>query len=179
MPTPSRPSAVKTFGRKNIVFVPTLSSTTAPPLTSVNGASALDITNIVFSDGAPTVTKSTNSVDQNRRYGDTTTAQFIGTTTYGGGDMTYQYAPQAVAATAGKKAYEKFLNAPGTVTGYFVERKGIDASTDFAVGDFVNVYPVEIGPSLPVDEGDGESAEAAMTATFVVTAAPSLGVQLV
>jgi hypothetical protein len=40
---------------------------------------------------------------------------------------------------------------------------------NFSAGQFVNVYPVEFGPSFPADVGDAEAAEDAMTVAFAVT----------
>lgn len=178
MTTPTRPAATKLYGRENWVFLLTV-NTTAPTAASINAGTGLDITNIVFADGAPAPTQNTNLVDQNRRYGDTTTSQFVGTTTYAGGTMTYQFNPQGAAASTGVKLWEKIQNSPGTVTGYLVNRQGIDAATTPAAGDFVDIYPVEFGPSMPTKQGDGEAAEGAATVTFAVTSAPVFKIALV
>lgn len=178
MAEPLRPAPVGTFGKKNWIFVPSggvASSSYIPTAVEVNAVSALDITRIVFADsGAPT--KNTNSVDQERRWGDTLLFQFIGQTTYGGGEVHYSFNPQGAAASDGVKLYEKFTSA-GT-TGFFVQRLGILRSTAPAAGQFVDVYPVQIGPSFPTPAGDGESEEAGMSATFVVTDTPAIHVAL-
>lgn len=174
MAEPLRPAAAKLFGRENWIFVPTIASgTLAPTVAEATGASSLDITNIVFADGAPDPSKNTNVVDQNRRFGDTTVSQFVGTTTYGGGEFTYQFDAQGAAASNPVKAWEKFLNSSGTITGYFVRRQNIAKATTPVAGQFVDVYPVEIGPSMPTRSGDGESAEGAAMATFAITSAPA------
>lgn len=174
MAEPLRPTAAKLYGRENWIFVPTIASgTLAPTVAEITGASSLDITNIVFQDGAPAPSQATNVVDQNRRFGDTTVAQFVGTTTYGGGEFTYQFNAQGAAASDPVLAWEKFLNSSGTVTGYFARRQNVTKSTTPAAGQFVDVYPVEIGPSMPTRSGDGESAEGAAVATFAVTSAPA------
>lgn len=177
MTTPTRPAATKLYGRDNWIFLTTVTQS-APTAVQVNSGTGLDITNIVFADGAPAPTQNTNLVDQNRRYGDTTTSQFVGTTTFAGGTMTYQFNPQGAAASTGVKLWEKILNAPGTVSGYLVRRMGIDASTTPAAGDFVDIYPVEFGPSMPTAQGDGEASETAATVTFAVTSAPTFKIAL-
>lgn len=178
MTTPSRPAATKTFGRENWIFLLTCTQS-APTAAQVNSGTGLDITNIVFADGAPAPSQSTNLVDQNKRFGDTTTSQFVGTTTYAGGEMHYQFNPQGAAASTGVKLWEKILNAPGTVSGYLVRRQGIDPATTPVAGDFVDVFPVEFGPSMPTTQGSDESAEAAAVVSFAVTAAPTFKVAIV
>jgi hypothetical protein len=174
MAEPLRPAATKTYGRTNWVFVPTIASATlAPTVAEATGASSLDVTNILFADGGFAPTKSSNLVTQPRRLGDVTESQFVGTTTYAGSEVTYQFNPQGAAASDGVKAWEKFLNSAGTVAGYMVRRQGIDNATALAAGQFVDVFPVEIGPSMPGEDGDGESAETAAMATIAVTSEPA------
>lgn len=166
MAEPLRPDATRTYLRANWVFVPTIASATlAPTVAEVSGASALDFTNIAFSDGAPVPSATTNRVRENRRFGDAATGEFIGETTHEGGEITYAFAPQAAAAADGKKMWEKI---PGGTTGYLVRRMGVDKATAFAAGQFVDVWPVEFGPSRPADSGDGEAAQAAAIATYAV-----------
>jgi hypothetical protein len=178
MTTPTRPAATKLFGRENWILLTTVTQS-APTAVQVNSGTGLDVTNMVFADGAPEPTQSTNVVDQNPRYGDTVGSQFIGRTTYGSGQITYAFNPQGAAASTGVKMWEKLLNTTSTVSLYAVRRQGIDASTTPAAGDFVDIYPIEVGPSQPIKQGDGEAAEAAATATFVVSAAPTFKIALV
>jgi len=169
MTEPLNPAATKTHGRKNWIFVPTLASPSAPTVTEITGASSLDITNIIFADsGQPS--QSTNRVTANRRWGTTTTHEFIGDTAYTGGDMTYALDPQAVAASDGKKLWEKI---PAGTTGYLVRRLGVSRSVTPTVGQFVDVFPVEFGPSMPVESGSDEASEAAAMCSFAVTGDPS------
>lgn len=174
MAEPLRPAPTKTFGRENWIFVPTIASTSAPTAVEVTAASALDITRIAFaSTGKPA--QSTTRATAERRLGDTKTYEFIGTSTVTGGDMLYAFADQAAAAADGKKLYEKI---PEGTSGYLVQRKGVARATAPTAGQFVNVYPVEFGPSFPADAGDGESAESAMVAAFAVTGEPAINVAL-
>lgn len=168
MTEPLRPSATKTHGRENWIFVPAIADIAAPTVAEITGASALDITRIVFADsGQPA--QSTNRVNSQRRLGDTTTSEFIGDTTYTGGDITYALDPQAASGEDGKKLWEKI---PEGATGYLVRRLGIARATAPTAGQFVDVFPVEFGPSMPTKVGDAESAEAGAMATFAVTDKP-------
>lgn len=174
MAEPTRPAAAKSYGRTNWIFVPTIASTTlAPTAAEINSASGLDITNMVFASGKPTPSQNTNLVDQQRRLGDTTVAQFVGSTTYTGGTMTLAFNQQGAAASEGVLAWEKFLNSSGTVTGYLCRRSNVAKATAPAAGQFVDTYPVEIGPSLPGEEGDGEAAEGSMTLSWAVVGTPA------
>ena len=174
MAEPLRPAATKTFGRENWIFVPTIADKGAPTAVEVTAASALDITRIAFgTTGRPA--QSTNRTTAERRLGDTQTYESIGTSTVTGGDLVYAFADQAAAGSDGKKLYEKI---PAGTTGYLVERVGVSRDLAPAAGQFVNVYPVEFGPSFPARAGDGESAESAMTAAFAVTDEPEINVAL-
>lgn len=177
MPEPLRPNPVKTLARENWVFVPTIADTSAPTVAEITGAAALDITRILFADGAPAPQQNTTSVEQNKRFGDAVVRQFIGTTTYGGGEMRYQFDPQAAAGSNGKKAYEKFGGSTN-VTGYLVLRQGVARAVAFTAGQFVDVYPVEIGPGQPTRSGDGDNAETAAASTFVVSDTPTFNVEI-
>lgn len=178
MAEPLRPAPASLYGKENWIFVPSggiASASYVPTAAEVNAAGSLDVTRIVFADtGRPS--QSTNRVTQERRLGDTVLAEFIGSTTYSGGDMHYQWDPQAAAGSNGKKAVEKFTF--GGTSGFLVERLGVARATTPATGQFVNVYPVQVGPSFPSRAGDAETAEAGLVATFAVTDAPALGVAL-
>jgi len=165
MAEPLRPPATKTFGRENWLFVPAIADPSAPTVSELTAVSALDITRIVFASTARP-TQSTNVTEAARRLGDTVVGQNIGTSTVTGGEMRYAFADQAAAGADGKKLFEKI---PGGTAGYLVQRKGVARATAVAADQFVNVYPVEFGPSFPADEGDGESSESAMVCTFAIT----------
>lgn len=171
MAEPSRPNAIPTFGKKNWIFVPTIASATlAPTVAEATGASALDFSRIAFASGAPAPTQNTNRVTAEARYADTTQPENIGLTQYQGGEMTYQFDPQSAAASTGKKMWEKI---PEGTTGFLVQRLGLSRATAVIAGQFVNVYPVAFGPSLPTEVGDAESAEAAATVTYAITSPPA------
>lgn len=175
MVAPSRPTSLATNGKRNWIFVPTIANVAAPTALEVNAASALDITNIIFgSSGKPA--QSTNRVTAERRMGDTNQFEQLGYTTFTGADMTYQFNAQAAAASAGKVAWEKFL---GGTSGFFVERLGLVNSTTPAAAQFVNVFPVTLGPSMVTEQGDGETAEAAAMCTYAITSQPTFNVALV
>lgn len=172
MTEPLRPGATKTHGKKNYHLIPAWSgyaAGTGPTVAEYTSASGLDVTRIVFANGAPMPTQETNLVNQERRWGDTETVQFVGDTTHTGGDMIYQLASQAAPAADGVKLWE--LIPTGTVM-YLVRRLGVARATTPIATHRVTGWQIEFGPSLEIEHGDGEAAEAAATCRFAVLAPP-------
>jgi hypothetical protein len=175
MTAPIRPTSVKAYGQDKWAFVPTIASVSAPAVTEVNGASSLDVSLMVYNtSGLPD--QSTNRVTKTKRLGDTVLYEQIGDTTQTGFDMIFSFDAQGAALSDGVKAWEKF--GAGGVTGYMVRRVGLPVGSDFATGQFVDVYPVEIGPGMPTTVGDNETAESAAKCTVAVTGKPSFKVAL-
>lgn len=170
MAAPIRPAASKNFGKQKVLFVPTIANKNAPTVTELTAGTVLDISCYLFdSFGRPT--QSTNKVELERRVCDTVQFEQIGITKFSGGELMYAVDPQAAALSDGKKAYEKLLAG---ATGYLVLRDGIDVNTDVAAGQFVNVWPIELGPSIPQVVGSGESSENAMSCSYAITSAPAI-----
>src|SRR6185312_11054825 len=96
-----------------------------PTAAEVNAGTPPDITRIVFPDtGRPSQTP--NRVTQERRLGDTALAEFVGSTTYQGGEMHYAFRPQDAVAANGKKLFEKI---PAGTNAFLVERLAIARAT--------------------------------------------------
>lgn len=175
MAEPLRPAAAKVYTRQNWIYVPTIASATlAPTVAEATAASSLDVTNMVFNDAAPNPEQNTNLVEQNRRLGDAALYQFVGTTTFTGGQVTFQFDSQAAALADAVKAWEKF--SAGGVTGFMVRRLNVPKATAVTAGQFVHVYPCEFGPFMPTTSGDGEGAEEAMTGSWAITSGPKFKV---
>lgn len=175
MAAPLRPPSTKAYGRESWIFVPTVASIAAPTAAEVNSASGLDISCMLFAaTGRPT--KNTNLVDRERRICDTVIYQQIGNTTYAGGEMLAAFDQQGAAASNGVKAWEKF---PEGTTGYLIRRLGIAVATTPIATQFVDVFPVEFGPPMPIVQGDGESAEVGFSSTFAITGPPAFKVAIV
>lgn len=172
MAEPLRPAATKIYGRTNYILIPTwaaYTSGTGPTAAETNSASGLDVTRIAFQDGKPQPTQNTNLVEQQRRAGDTQIAQFVGETNHVGGQLDYQLASQAAALADGVKLWE--LIGTGA-TMYLVRRLGVARATTPAAGQFVTGWQIELGPSLEIEKGEGENAEAGATCMFAVLAPP-------
>ena len=171
MAEPLRPAPAKVYTRENWIFIPTIASATlAPTVAEATAASALDVTNIVFNDAKPNPEQNTNLVEQNRRLGDAALYQFVGTTTYTGGQVTMAFDSQGAALGDAVKAWEKF--AAGGVVGFMARRLNVPKATAIAAGQFLHVYPCEFGPFSPTTSGENEGAEEAMTGSWAITSAP-------
>lgn len=160
-----RTNPAKTFGAENFVFLTTVADIQAIKLSEATAGSSLDMTGYFYDDtGRPS--QSTNRVQRKRRVSDTVQYEQIGVTTLQGGELMYAVDPQAAAASNGKKALEKL---PEGTTGYLLRRQAVANGTAFAVGQFYDAWPIEVGPQMATNAGDGESAEAAITQTFAIT----------
>lgn len=172
MAEPLRPTATKTYGRKNWIIIPAWSgyaAGTGPTVAEITSASGLDITRIAFQDGAPNPTQTTNLVEQQRRYGDTQVSEFFGETKHTGGQMDYQMASQAAALADGVKLWELI---PEGYAGFLVRRLGVARATTPIATHRVTGWAVEFGPSLEIEKGEGENAESGATCFFAVTSPP-------
>lgn len=175
MTAPTRPAGVKTFGKQNWIFVPTIASQAAPTATEINSASGLDLSGYIYAEEFEGANVDTTRVSAPRRVSDTVIYEGIGTSTWTMSDLVYSFDPQAAALSNGKKAYEKLTE--GT-SGYLVRRFGVDRNTTPAAGQFVSVFPVTFGPQVEDEVGDGENAEVAIRQSVAITNAPSTNVAI-
>jgi hypothetical protein len=171
MAEPIRPDAGKQYGQDNWLLATVIASPTgAPTVAEMTAVSTLDITRMLFaSSGRPTA--NTNLGEAPPRVGDTDTYQRVGKKQYGGGELRYAINDQAAAGSDPKKLYEKIL-AGGNFK--LINRRHLGRAVAPAAGQFVHTYPIELGTSDPVPEGDAEFAEGAMTASFAITGPPSI-----
>ena len=171
MAEPIRPTAGKQYGKDNWLLATVIASPTgAPAVAEMTAVSTLDITRILFASSAKPAA-STNLGEAPSRVGDTDTYQRVGKKQYTGGELRYAINDQAAAGSDEKKLYEKIL-AGGEFR--LINRRHLNRDVAPAAGQFVHTYPIELGTSDPVPEGDGEFAEGAMSATFAIVGPPSI-----
>lgn len=165
MAAPINPNGVGVQGNIKVVWVEALTSLSSPSAAEINAGTSLDVSYYLYDAGwAPGVTS--NRVTSPRRLASRKSRERFGTTTETLGDLVYTVDPQSAAGSDGKKAYEALIEGS---TGYFVERPGEDADTDIAAGDFVNIYPVEVGPQVITGDPADEAAEFQVTQPVSVT----------
>lgn len=171
-----RPAGTKAYRQTRIILVKDAAYNPASPsLAILNGASAMDVTNMFYESSAKPST-TTNLVSAPRRVGDGTTYQRVGASQAQIGEVRYSFDPQAAALSNGKKLFE-FL--PALTTGHYVTVMGQPDDNTLAVGQFVTSRPFEAGEQEEVPEGDGEAAEVAIVQTLAATGPKSLNKAIV
>lgn len=167
------PDATKAQGNVSVTVVATIASTSAPDLSSeINAAGSVNASCFLFDNGA-LVAANTNKVTAQPRLCTTEQFQELGNTTYEVSDLQYVYDPQAAGGVDENKL--KTLLAEGAEV-YLVERLGLPAGgstpTDYAVGQYVNIYHVRLGKQNRVRQGDAEAAVFAITQSAILIDPP-------
>lgn len=147
------PEAVPTLAAVATKWVASIADLNAPLLTEVNTAApaSLDLSCALYA-GVPQVTQSASKTAMRRRACTRETYERTTSVTRAIPDISYAIEPQAVAASDGVKAYETLTEG---LSGYLVQRYGPDAKATWAVGQFVWILPVVLGPALVIaPEGD-------------------------
>lgn len=150
MAFPVYPAGVQVRKTVRLAFVTTIADLDAPKIaTEVAAASSQDISCYVTPEGwKPSLTQNKGSAP--RRICSGNDRQNLGAVMYELPDLLYANNPQGADGSVDIAAMEKLV--PGT-EGYIIERLGLDIdSTDWVVGQFVNVWPVKLGAQL--DEYD-------------------------
>lgn len=141
------PDGVRSRGNESVIFVPTLTTPTAPKLTELNAATSCNISCFV-SGFAPQGAQ--DSVEDVRLCSEQI-FEDPGDVKVSIDNLEYVYYPQAAAADPNNKAYETLKNG---IAGFLVDRRGLNARTvALAVGQIVDVYPVRLGEQfrMPLD----------------------------
>jgi hypothetical protein len=178
MTEPLRPSPAATLGRENWYYVPAggFADYKAPTATELAAASVLDFTRMAMSDGTTAPSRSTDRAESLRRLGDDATYEVKGVTKYAGGTLTYATNPQAVAASDGKKAWEKFLDGPDG--GFLVRRLNVERAIAPTTGQFVSVFPSDLSESLLTTAGSGSAGEVVGECDYFIRETPKQMVAL-
>lgn len=165
MAAPLFPNGVNAQGAVKVIWVETLTTPTSPKLSEVSAGTSLDVSSMLY-EGGWGAGVDANKVSARRRLSSTKVYEKFGTTTETLTDLQYLIDPQSASGSDGKKAYEALTEGS---TGYFVERLGLDADSDLAVGQFVNVYPVVLGPQTITGDTSDEAAEFQVTQPVGIT----------
>lgn len=173
------PEGVTVQGNVGLFWVPVIAVSTAPKLaTEINAAASLNISCFVMGGSwSPGAEQSKGEAPP--RLCSKVTFDRLGNTKYTLQDLVVSVDPQGATGSDGVKAYEKMTAG---LAGYVVERLGLDARLSaWAVGQFVNVWPVTLGVRMPItgDTSD-EYAEFTYAQSLVVrTPGPSERVAVV
>jgi hypothetical protein len=179
MAAPSKPQLVTANGKDSWFFIPAVADKTAPTVAEVNAATGLNISCYLWSDFEG-LTSTTGKVTLPRLLCELNTYEANDVTSFTVADLDFAFAPQAAAASDGKKAWDKFK--AGGLSGFLVRRQGIVADQDApeaAAGQFVDVMPVEIGKAVPGKTGVDAAGVYRATAPVAITGEPEFNVAVV
>ncbi len=158
------PPGVKARGNAKVTMVTVVAVETSIKMTEISAATSLELSGYLSDTGwAQTVTQNKGSAP--RRLASTQVPEQFGDTTFSLGDLVYATDPQGVAASLPVKAYEALT--PG-LTRYFVVRWGIDANTDFAVGQFASLWKATLGLRNETPDMSDEFGEFQITQPVIV-----------
>jgi hypothetical protein len=175
MAAPIKPALVRAYGNDGWGFVTAVANPSAPTLTEIQAATGLTISCMLFGEQEG-VSATTEKVTLPRILCETEQFEANGPTTYSMSDLMVSFSPQAAAGSNGKKAWETLVEG---ATGFLWRRQGIPATDDTAVGQFVDLVPIEIGTRTPTKTGTGADGVYAFTAPTSVTGAPTFNVAIV
>lgn len=160
------PTGVKVQGNVKLAAVMAIADRAAPKLTEVNAASSLDLSGALAADGwSPSVNQPKGNPP--RRLFTRKQFEQFGATTFSLGNLRYVVDPQAAAGSPGLKAWETLVPA---LTLFFIARLGVDAKVDFAIGQFVDVWPATLGDRLTIGDPTDEFAEFMVDQPLIVPA---------
>lgn len=175
MAAPITPAKKLADGKDSWWLITTLTSQTAPTATQINSTTGgLNVTGVLMGDyeGATT---STEKVTLPKVLLETTSTEVNGETTNSLADMMLTFQPQAASGADGKKAWELFTG--GKLLGYAVRRQDVAGTTgDVTVGQFVDVWPVDIVRNAPTKTSTGKDGIYAFSVSLGVTGPPSYNV---
>src|SRR5699024_10515922 len=127
-------------------YIPTVTEVNA------NAPASLDVTCAVLA-GTFAPTQNVSRASAPRRMCSITSLERITGVTESIPDISCAVDPQAAAGSDGKKAFETLTAG---LAGFLVARFGLDRYEEWKAGQFVNVYPVRLGPGLitnPSEDG--------------------------
>ena len=133
------PPGISAEGFVSVKWVLAIAAPSAPKMTEINAVSSLDLSCYLTKDGFGVTPDQETSTDE--RFCSKQIFQTLGKVTETFDDLVYVYDSQNPSSLT-NKAYVTL--APG-LAGFFVIRWAKDNDTAWAIGDFVDVYPVRVG----------------------------------
>lgn len=142
---------ISSLGALTVVYVDAIANPAQPKLTEItSGTTALDLS--CYLDNKWSAVQSKQNVEKDERLCSKVTYGVLGPVEVTFDDLLYVVDPQNPASVTSKAS--KMLTSGKS--GYLVLRWGKDVATALAVGDIVDVYPVQLGYPVKV-KGDGNA----------------------
>lgn len=170
------PEATQVYGNTSVLVIPTMADPSAPDLsTDIGNAGTVNVSCYLYSGGEGTST--TAKGEAPRRLCTTSVLQNFGSTTYEVTDLQYTYDPQEALSTENNDARNALVE--GTEV-YLLIRRGLNAQdTAYAVGQYVDVWHVRLGPQNKTQTGTDQFDEYSITQSVVAIEPPVEDVQIV
>lgn len=146
-----------------------VTSRTAPSLAEIDDPTSVDLSCFLYPAGwVPSVT--TNKGTKPPRLCSKDQLEQFNRSTFGMADLLYAWDPQGADTDPDNKAYATLTE--GIVVD-LVERMGGDSQDEpLAIGDWVRVHTVRLGPQIPVGDPTDENAEFQIQQPAIYTVTP-------
>ena len=171
--TAVEPTGINVAGKVSLYFVPAIANTAAPKLTEMNAVASCNISRVVYAWDP----NGSQGVTERSHYGSEFAGTMLGRAKYDPAELEYDDDPQG-AGVAAEYAHLGKLT-PG-LTGFLVDRRGLDVNLALAVGQKVDIYPCVLGQQIPmaaVGTNDGETLR--LRQKIAITGDPVRGVALI
>ena len=175
MAAPTKIALKQALGMDSWGFVLAVASIATPKLTELTATAGFNLSCSVFGEQEG-LTSTTEKVDLPRLLCERTSYQVNGPTTYEMADLMIAFQPQAASGSDGKKAWETLTD---NINGFLWYRQDVDAKTDLAVGQFVNIIPTQLGVKTPSKTATSSDGVYAFTQPASVTGLPAFNVPIV
>lgn len=170
-----KPQKKSTFGRDSWGFAPLVQDLLLPKLTELQATSGINLSCFLLADQEG-LTGTTEKAQLARLLCETTTGEFSGATTFSMSDLVSAFDPQAAAGTPGKKSWETLEDH---IEGVMWRRLTVAADEDLAVGQFVDLIPVQLGVKIPSKSATDAGGIATFMQSVAVTGTPVFNVPIV
>ena len=171
--TAVEPTGINVAGKVSLYFVPAIANTAAPKLTEMNAVASCNISRVVYAWDP----NGSQGVTERSHYGSEFAGTMLGRAKYDPGELEYDVDPQGVGVAAEYAHVGKLT--PG-LTGFLVDRRGLDVDLALAVGQRVDVYPCKLGDQIPMAAvGTNEGETLRLHQKIVVVGDPVRSVALV
>ena len=142
MPVPSRPAGISAAGKGAVWWVPTVADPTEPTVAEITAGFPIQCVLHEFNLNAE------QSTVESSRYCDSEVSETLGRTKWTVDPLIYDYNPQSPILTTGEYGHYAKLT-PG-LTGYLMDRRGLDHAVDPAATQYVTMIPVKLGVRTPL-----------------------------
>ena len=172
--TAVEPTGITVAGKVSLYFVPAIANTAAPKLTEMNAVASCNISRVVYAWDP----NGSQGVTERSHYGSEFAGTMLGRVKYDPAELEYDDHPQNASPGTGEYAHVGKLT-PG-LTGFLVDRRGLDVDLALAVGQKVDVYPCKLGDQIPMAAvGTNEGETLRLHQKVVVVGDPVRSVALV